>query len=377
MKLVFKSMFEKVSLPLLIITQEAQILFANKGLEDLTLFSRQELIGVNLGQLCAPYERDRYIFSHLAAIKDSTEVDIDLRKKGGLSFMANISFSPFFHRGDFFLLLVVRDVTTRRVQEGRIREEEERYHKLLAERNHLENQLNRSNKLASLGELAAGIAHEINNPLGIILGFAQDILEDLPADSPLFDSLKIIEQETSRTVEVVKNLLDFARLRPPQISENDLVRLLKDSLALLMPKIKQNKINVKKDLARGLPCAIIDPQLIQQVFLNVLLNAIQAMPCGGDLCLNLELETADEKKSAALPPRLRVTVRDSGQGIAPEHLDRIFDPFFTTKGSKGTGLGLSVCQRILEDHCGRMEVRSRVGKGTTCAILLPTKLGDV
>jgi PAS domain S-box-containing protein len=375
MKFVFKSMFEKVSLPLLIINQEAQILFANKGLEDLTFFPRQELIGLNLGQLCAPYERNRYIFSHLAAIKESTEVDIDLRKKGGLSFMANISFSPFFHRGDFFLLLVVRDVTTRRVQEGKIREEEERYHKLLAERNHLENQLNRSNKLASLGELAAGIAHEINNPLGIILGFAQDILEDLPADSPLVDSLKIIEQETSRTVEVVKNLLDFARLRPPQISDNDLVQLLKDSLALLMPKIKQNKIAVRKDLARGLPFAIIDPQLIQQVFLNVLINAIQAMPCGGEL--GLELEMAEEKKSDILHPRLRVTVRDSGQGIAPEHLDRIFDPFFTTKGSKGTGLGLSVCQRILEDHCGRMEVQSRVGRGTTCTILLPTKFGDV
>ena len=375
MKFVFKSMFEKVSLPLLIINQEAQILFANKGLEDLTFFPRQELIGLNLGQLCAPYERNRYIFSHLAAIKESTEVDIDLRKKGGLSFMANISFSPFFHRGDFFLLLVVRDVTTRRVQEGKIREEEDRYHKLLAERNHLENQLNRSNKLASLGELAAGIAHEINNPLGIILGFAQDILEDLPDDSPLVDSLKIIEQETSRTVEVVKNLLDFARLRPPQISDNDLVQLLKDSLALLMPKIKQNKIAVRKDLARGLPFAIIDPQLIQQVFLNVLINAIQAMPCGGEL--GLELEMAEEKKSDNLHPRLRVTVRDSGQGIAPEHLDRIFDPFFTTKGSKGTGLGLSVCQRILEDHCGRMEVQSRVGRGTTCTILLPTKFGDV
>ena len=375
MKFVFKSMFEKVSLPLLIINHEAQILFANKGLEDLTLFSRQELSGLNLGQLCAPYERDRYIFSHLAAIKESTEVDIDLRKKGGLSFMANISFSPFFHRGEFFLLLVIRDVTTRRVQEGKIREEEERYHKLLAERNHLENQLNRSNKLASLGELAAGIAHEINNPLGIILGFAQDILEDLPAESPLFDSLKIIEQETSRSVEVVKNLLDFARLRPPQISDNDLVQLLKDSLSLLMPKIKQNKITVKKDLGRGLPFAIIDPQLIQQVFLNVLINAIQAMPCGGELGLGLEM--ADEKTPDTLHPRLRVTVRDSGQGIAPEHLDRIFDPFFTTKGSKGTGLGLSVCQRILEDHCGRMEVQSRVGKGTTCTILLPTKFGDV
>lgn len=375
MKFVFKSMFEKVSLPLLIINQEAQILFANKGLEDLTLFSRQELSGLNLGQLCAPYERNRYIFSHLAAIKESTEVDIDLRKKGGLSFMANISFSPFFHRGDFFLLLVVRDVTSRRVQEGRIREEEERYHKLLAERNHLENQLNRSNKLASLGELAAGIAHEINNPLGIILGFAQDILEELPADSPLVDSLKIIEQETSRSVEVVKTLLDFARLRPPQLSDNDLVQLLKDSLALLIPKIKQNKITVKKELARGLPPAKIDPQLIQQVFLNVLINAIQAMPSGGELYLDLEM--AAEKKSDSRHPRLQVTVRDSGQGIAPEHLDRIFDPFFTTKGSKGTGLGLSVCQRILEDHCGRMEVQSRVGRGTTCTILLPTKFGDL
>ena len=216
--------------------------------------------------------------------------------------------------------------------------------------------MNRSNKLASLGELAAGIAHEINNPLrGLSWALPRISWRNFRPTAPLVDSLKIIEQETSRSVEVVKTLLDFARLRPPQISDNDLVQLLKDSLALLMPKIKQNKITVKKELARGLPPAKIDPQLIQQVFLNVLINAIQAMPSGGELYLDLEM--AAEKTSDSRHPRLQVTVRDSGQGIAPEHLDRIFDPFFTTKGSKGTGLGLSVCQRILEDHCGRMEVQ--------------------
>ena len=369
---MLKAMVEKVTFPLIVIDLEGQIVFANKGSEEFTGYTRDELVGVNLRDLCPPYERSRYLFSGFSNIQKTTEIDIDLRRKGDRLFMANISFSPFEHRGVSYLLLAMRDVTVKRVQEGKIREEEERYRKLLAERNRLEDQLNRSSKLACLGELAAGIAHEINNPLGIILGFVQDILDEILEEDSFFESVKIIEQETTRCVGVVKNLLDFARLKPPQITVVDIVQLLEDSIALLMPQIKKNKIVVNRLLEQGLPSIKVDPQLIQQVFLNVMINAIQAMPYGGELSVGVNLvnDSPQEKK----PCRVRITLSDTGQGISPENFSRIFDPFFTTKGSKGTGLGLCVCQRILEDHCGKIEVESEEQAGTVCSIYLPIQL---
>jgi len=365
---LFKSMCEKVSLPLLIVDEGGRIAFANRGTEALTDYSPEELMEVNLRDICSPYERNRFIFSNLLNIKTTTEVDIDLRRKNGASFMASISFSPFLHQGRPLLLLIIRDVTHRRVQEGMIREDEDRYRKLLEERNRLEDQLKRSSKLASVGELAAGIAHEINNPLGIILGFAQDLLEDISDSDPRYESLKIIEQETARCGEVVKNLLDFARLKPPQITEVDVVLLLKQSVSLLQPRIKQNKIQIRRHFPKEFPLLKADPQLLQQVFLNVMLNGIQAMPYGGELRIGCKIEgNVSTQKSK----KVRVTISDQGHGIHPDHLNRVFDPFFTTKGSKGTGLGLSVCQRIVEDHFGKIEIESTLDVGSSCHILLP------
>ncbi|NVM21869.1 MAG: PAS domain-containing protein [Desulfobacterales bacterium] len=366
---MLKAMVEGATLPVIVIDGDGRIIFANKSSEEFTEYSRQELLGLNVRDLCAPYEPGRYIFSTLPEIKKTTEVDIDLRRKSGRVFMASVSFSPFDHRGSRRLLLTLRDVTTNRVQEGKTREAEERYRKLLDDRNMLQDQLNRSSKLAFMGELAAGIAHEINNPLGIILGFVQDILEEIPEDHPLAESIKIIEQETARCVGVVKELLDFARLRPPQRRRVDMLQLLEDSVALLMPGIKKNKVRIIKAYANGVPNIEIDPDLIRQVFLNVMINAIQAMPYGGELGLDIDLVRCRQSQQGQ--DYVRATISDTGRGIHEEDLDRVFDPFFTTKGTKGTGLGLSVCQRIMDDHRGRIEIESRRGVGTTCRIYSP------
>ncbi|MBI5584737.1 MAG: PAS domain-containing protein [Deltaproteobacteria bacterium] len=366
---MLKPLIDKAAFPLLVIDQTGRIQYANRGAEIITGYRRRELEAFALQDLCATYEKDRFIFSNLARIKDLAEIEIDLRKKGGRQFMANISFAPLVHEENRFLLIALRDVTARRVREGQIRELEERYRKLLAERNRLEDQVTRSTKLAAIGELAAGIAHEINNPLGIILGFAQDILEEIPPDHPFFESVKIIEQETARCSEVVKNLLDFARLRPPQMAAVDISRLLNDSVVLLKPKLAKNKIQVKRIIPKRVPLMKVDPQLIQQAVLNVMLNAIQAMPYGGDLSLRIKL--TNHESSGTKAPRIKILIADTGPGIPDEIQNRIFDPFFTTKGSKGTGLGLSVCQRIIEDHGGRVEVESREKTGTTLILNLP------
>jgi PAS domain S-box-containing protein len=356
---------------MMVIDREGRIVFANKSSADLLGCNAKELLGreVCLRELCAPYESDRYIFSTLPEIKETTYVDIDLKRKGGRVFMANISFSPFHHRRSSYLLLTLRDVTNRRVEERKTREDEERYRRLLAERNVLQDQLDRSSKLAFMGELAAGIAHEINNPLGIILGFVQDILDDVDEDHPFFESIKIIEHETARCAGVVKDLLDFARLKPAQRTKADILQLVEESLLLLIPQIKKNKVKVQKAYDKGVPYVHIDPHLIQQVLLNVILNAIQSMPYGGELSLGMGIEKGPKSKKG--PDWFRLTVTDTGQGIRQRDLGRIFDPFFTTKGSKGTGLGLAVCQRVIDDHRGKIEIESEEGSGTMCRIYLP------
>lgn len=368
---LFTTMMEGTPIPLMITDSKGQIIFANRWSEKCMGYTRREFLKSNLRNLCASYEHDRYIFSRLHDIKKTTEVDIDFHRKNDEIFTANVSFAPFHYRQALHLLIIVRDVTSRRIWEIKTREDEERYSRLLAERNILQDQLHRSSKVAFMGELAAGIAHEINNPLGIILGFVQDILDEIPLDDPLFESIKIIEKETARCVDVVKNLLDFARLKPPEKTPVDIIELLEGSIVLLMPGIKKNKVSIKRNFEMELPSIKLDAQLIQQVFLNVLINAVQAMPDAGVLALDVGLV----RKALFQEPGdwIRITVSDTGIGISEKNIHRVFDPFFTTKGSKGTGLGLSVCQRIMEDHNGKIEIERQKESGTICRLYFPIK----
>jgi len=368
---LFKTMMEEAGLPLMIADRKGRIIFANRCLEGSMGYTRTEFLQGSLRDFCASYEQNRYIFSCLPDIKRTTEVDIDLQQKNGEIFMANVSFAPFDYRQALHLLIIVRDVTVRRLQEAKMREDEERYRGLLAERNMLQDQLHRCSKIAFMGELAAGIAHEINNPLGIILGFVQDILEEIPLNDPLIESLKIIEKETARCVDVVKNLLDFARLKQPERISVDIVELLECSIALMTPGIKKNKVIVKRDFGEKPPLVKLDPQLIQQVFLNVMINAIQAMPDTGVLSFSIGLIAKGQLKESG--DCIRISISDTGNGISKKALHRVFDPFFTTKGSKGTGLGLSVCQRIMEDHRGKIEIENRKKAGTICSLYFPIK----
>ncbi len=368
---MFKTMMEEVSIPMIIADSKGRIIFANRWLEKSLGYTRQEFLKSKLRDLCAPYEKIRYIFSSLPDIERTTEVDIDLQQKNDEIFTASISFSPFNYRQTPHLFIIIRDVTARRIREVKNREDEDRYRRLLAERNLLQNQLHRSSKVAFMGELAAGIAHEINNPLGIILGFVQDILDEIPSDDSLFESIKIIEKETARCVDVVKNLLDFARLKPPERIPVNIVELLEGSIVLLTPGIKKNKVSIKKNLKEKIPTIELDPQLIQQVFLNVMINAVQAMPDTGVLTLGIDLVYKEQSHESG--NLIQISISDTGNGISEKNIHRVFDPFFTTKGSKGTGLGLSVCQRIMEDHCGKISIENRKGSGTICTLYFPIK----
>ena len=365
-------MIEKAALPMIVLDKEGRIVFANKSSADFFGYAPQELLELtpHIKDLCVHYESERYIFSTLPQLKTTAYIDIDMKRKNGQALMTHTSFSPFENGESSYLLVTFRDVTARRVEERKTREDEERYRKLLAERNVLADQLHRSSKLAFLGELAAGIAHEINNPLGIILGFVQDMLDEISEEHPFFESIRIIEQETARCAGVVRDLLEYARLKPPQRTEADVLQLMEDSLSLLIPQIKKNRVRVNKAYAKGIPYIKVDPQLIQQVLLNVILNAIQSMPHGGMLKLSIENEKGGQPGKSQ-EGGIQLAVSDTGHGIPQKNLGSIFAPFFTTKGRKGAGLGLAVCQRIIDDHRGKIDIESQEGMGTTCTICLP------
>ncbi len=221
-------------------------------------------------------------------------------------------------------------------------------------------QLVQSARLAAVGELAAGVAHELNNPLTGILGFAQLLLEDLPADAPSRRDLEAIAAAAQRARGIVYNLLDFARQGSLWRQPADINRLLRQTLSLMRIHLERSGVLILEEYADGLGTPSVDAAQIEQVFLNLIRNAAQAMSGGGTLCLHTE-QVGDE---------VAVSFSDTGPGISPEAQKRLFEPFFTTK-PEGVGLGLAVSAGIVQEHGGRITVESRPGHGSTFTVWLP------
>ncbi|MCX5804067.1 MAG: ATP-binding protein [Proteobacteria bacterium] len=221
-------------------------------------------------------------------------------------------------------------------------------------------QLIRTEKLAALGELAAGVAHEINNPLGTITIYTHLLLKGLEKDDPRREDVELILSEANRTKEIVQGLLSFARetkLRPGLTNINE---LLEDVLGLLVNQSLFHNIKIKKSFFQNLPTIFADATQLKQVFLNIILNAAQAMEGKG----NLVISTIQEKK------QIKVKIQDTGPGIPPEIMGKLFNPFFTTK-EKGTGLGLAISYGIIERHSGKIDIETKLGKGSTFIVSLP------
>jgi len=237
--------------------------------------------------------------------------------------------------------------------------------RLLMERKLMETHLRLANseKLASLGKLAAGIAHEINNPLGGILIFASLLIEDLPEDDPRRIDLTRIVQEAGRCKEIVKSLLEFARQSEPKMDPVDINRAITDGLFFLENQALFHNIQIVKNLDPALPFAWGNGSQLKQVFMNITVNAAEAMHNGGTLTISTSFSA--ERKS------ITIEFADTGEGIPEENLSRIFDPFFTTKDvGKGTGLGLSTAYGIIEEHGSKIGVKSKLGEGTRFTIEL-------
>jgi signal transduction histidine kinase len=238
------------------------------------------------------------------------------------------------------------------------REEIERLHRT---------QFTRAEHLATLGELAAGLAHEIRNPLAGIAGVIEVIGGDLPKDSPNRAVLKEVQQEVLHIKQILSDLLDYARPRAPQVRPADLGETAEHAVVLARQQVLSKPIHIEFVKPEALPPVDHDAAQMQQVLLNLLLNSIQAIdasPAAAAGLIRVQLEVRGDS--------VQVTVSDNGRGISPEHLANIFRPFYTTKG-QGTGLGLSLAKRIVEDHGGRIEVLSEPGAGTKIVVLLPVR----
>lgn len=241
---------------------------------------------------------------------------------------------------------------------------EKRVEERTTELREMQDYLIQSEKLASLGKMAAGVAHEINNPLTSILINTHLMLEKLDRKDDFYENLSLIADETSRCTQIVKGLLEFARQSPPQKAFTDINALIERTTQLLENQASFQNIRIVKDLDRTLPPIKLDRSKIQQVFWNLMLNACEAMPRGGQLLISDNL-SADRKY-------VEVRFIDNGVGIPKEHIHRLFDPFFTTKSS-GTGLGLAVSYGIIEQHQGKIEVKSEPGQGTVLTLSFPVE----
>jgi signal transduction histidine kinase len=247
-----------------------------------------------------------------------------------------------------------------------------RLHKEQHDRLNLERNLRQSDKLASVGQLAAGLAHEIGTPLNIIGGRAEFLLRRPRSAQELRDNLQIIRSQIDRIAGIVRQLLEFSRRREPAFRRVELRLLLDRVIELLQHKISERRIEVNKIIPAGLPPLQADPDQLDQVFLNLFLNSLHALPPGGMITISANVIENDEANNDAGRQFVRVRFEDNGKGIPIEHLSKVFDPFFTTKDvGEGTGLGLSVSYGIIKDHGGEIRVESTPGDSTCFTISLP------
>jgi signal transduction histidine kinase len=226
-------------------------------------------------------------------------------------------------------------------------------------RKRMEEQLVRQEKLAVLGQLAGGVGHELRNPLGVIKNsvyFLNLVLES--KDPELLETLKILEKEVATSERIINSLLDFARAKPPLRRKVDIRQILPEILSRI--SVPEN-IQVEYPVVKSLPRVMADPDQLNQVFGNIILNAVQAMPQGGQLMIKSETRE---------PGWVTVSIADTGIGIPEENIEKIFEPLFSSK-AKGIGLGMAISKTFVESHGGSIEVQSKTGKGTTFTVKLP------
>ena len=337
-----ENIVESLNVGVLAVDLEGRVESWNTQLEHMIGVSRQEAVGRKLEEVLSA-DLVAEVSARAADEHVSGIYKFHLRNRGGGALVVNVSIAPLVGKaGERIGRLILLDDITQRVR--------------------LEEQLIQTEKLTSLGLLAAGVAHEINTPLAVISNYIQMLARQLPGDDPRHKLIDKIVKQTFRASEIVNNLLNFSRTGAAEFTEVDLNAVVEETLSLVAHPFRTARVNVIKSLQGQLPAVLGSNNRLQQVLLNLFMNARDAMPNGGML----------EVRTTSNNGYVEVEVTDTGIGIPRENLIRIFDPFFTTKSSgRGTGLGLSVSYGIIKEHAGKIDVRSTPGKGTSFRLEFP------
>jgi PAS domain S-box-containing protein len=364
---------------LVVLDSAGRIKTLNEAAVRLFGFPEEDLVGRPLDRLLPAKAREQWCWQRLSRQirreEGLAEVEAAWQDSRGRRIPCGVSGAPLRDRwgGMVGAVLVVRDLreAKRRVAEARAatraaRAKARELEKANADLTQLQAELVQAAKMSSLGRLAAGVAHELNNPLGSILLYSDLIMEDTPADDPRRANLERVAQQAARCRQIVRGLLDFGRPAEGRPASVDVNSALVQSLSILDGQQMFHNVAVRWELAEGLPPVQADAAQLQQAFTNIILNAVEAMDGNGTLTLRTALAAEGEG--------VQVEISDTGCGIPPEHLQRLFEPFFTTKDD-GTGLGLAITYGIIERHGGTVEVDSAVGRGTTFRVTVRSAKG--
>ena len=363
-------------------TLDGMIVSWNQGAENLYGYTAQEAIGKPLSLLLPPDRADEFqqIVERLNWGERIAHYETVRSRKDGSCVEVSLTISSIKNRDGQIVgaSKIARDITERRRTEKELREINNNLEAVVeileAKNDELQvatRQLWQAAKLASVGELAASIAHELNNPLATITLRLESILARTPNEDPRRRALEIISQETERMAALVANLLQFSRRGEEKISTVDIREELTKAAELVQHYLRKQQVTVVQELASNTPAIYADRQKLRQVFLNLLTNSGDAMPQGGTLTMRSALTSRENGQ-----PGVLIEFQDTGVGIPAKYLQDVMEPFFTTKEEgKGTGLGLAICRRIIQDQHGTIQILSEVGKGTTVRIILPIRNG--
>jgi len=341
-----ENIVESINVGVFAVDLEERIESWNAQMEVMYAMSRQEAVGQNLRDILPPG-----FVTEFLRLKDEPGVHnlyrFRLQSRSGENRCANVAIAPLVSRNFEVVgrIIIVDDVT---------------------ERMELEAQLTQADKLSSIGLLAAGVAHEVNTPLAVISSYTQMLAKQVRGDQRVAPLLDKITQQTFRASEIVNGLLNFSRTGAAEFTALDLNHIILETLKLLEHQFRASQVQLETSLEDGLPPILGNSGKLQQVFLNLFLNAKDAMAAGGTL-----------RVATLANGHVAVDVSDTGSGIALEHVQRIYDPFFTTKLTvregqrRGTGLGLAVTYGIIQEHAGKIQVESQVGSGTTFHLEFP------
>jgi PAS domain S-box-containing protein len=368
-ELRYRRLFESAKDGILIIdAPTGKIVDANPYIIATLGYSYEELVGKELWEIG--------VFKDTAASKKAFEElleeayvsydDLPLETRAGVVIEVEFVSNVYLVGDSKVIQCNIRDITERKLGKRALVEANRKLEATLAELSATTQQLWQASKLATMGELSASIAHELNNPLATVALRVENMLMSMSPHDPNRRSLEIVTQEVDRMASLINNLLQFSRRSHRQDSTVDVREEIANSVEFVHYYLRTRKIEVVREFASSLPTIQADRQQLRQLFLNLLTNATDAMPEGGKLIVRAESTRLEGAEAVA------IEFADTGEGIAAENLETIWEPFFTTKPEgKGTGLGLAICRRIVEEPGGTINIESRTGGGTTVRMVFP------